>query len=164
MQQQGAKTLILGMGNEILTDDGIGIKITKELQKVLNIPNLFFDTLSLGGMEIIEYIRDFDNVIIIDAIKTLNGVPGSVYIFAPSDFKETTHISNVHDVSFITALKLARELDIKVPDSIQIIAIEIVEDMTFSDNFTKPVQEKYPEILREVEELVISFLRKYAIL
>ena len=152
--------LILGMGNDILTDDGIGIKITKELQKTFTSPNIVFNTLSLGGMEIIEYLRDFQKVIIIDAIKTLNGIPGAVYQLKPADFKETTHLSNVHDISFLTALKLAKKLDIEITDNILIIAVEIVEDMVFGDDFTPQIQEKYSDILIEVNEIVKNIIKE----
>ncbi len=148
------KILILGMGNDILTDDGIGIKITKVLEKKFPFPNIIYDTLSLGGLEIIEYIKDFKMVILIDAIKTLNGIPGAVYQFKPEDFKETSHLSNIHDISFLTSLKLAKKLDIPTPEKVHIIAIEIVEDMVFSNDFTPQVQARYPEILEEVSEMV----------
>ncbi len=160
MQSAESKILILGMGNDILTDDGIGIKITKVLENKFPLPNIVYNTLSIGGMEIIEYIKNFDTVIIIDAIKTLNGIPGTVYRFVPSDFKETTHLSNIHDLSFLTALKLAKELDIKTPENIYIIAIEIVEDMVFSSDFTPQLQEKYSEILEEVSIIVKELVDK----
>ena len=153
MESKNNKILVLGMGNDILTDDGIGIKITKVLEQNFRSPNIIYDTLSLGGLEIIEYIKDFKTVIIIDAIKTLNGIPGDVYTFVPEDFKETLHLSNIHDISFLTSLKLAKKLDIKTPENILIIAIEIVEDMVFSDEFTPQIQEKYPKILEEVTEI-----------
>jgi len=148
------KILILGMGNDILTDDGIGIKITKVLEKKFPFPNIIYDTLSLGGLEIIEYIKDFKMVVLIDAIKTLDGIPGTVYQFKPEDFKETSHLSNIHDISFLTSLKLAKELNIPTPEKVHIIAIEIVEDMVFSNDFTPQVQARYPEILEEVSEMV----------
>jgi hydrogenase maturation protease len=154
MQMNENKILILGMGNDILTDDGIGIKITKVLEKKFPFPNIIYDTLSLGGLEIIEYIRDFKMVILIDAIKTLDGIPGTVYQFKPEDFKETSHLSNIHDISFLTSLKLAKELNIPTPEKVHIIAIEIVEDMVFSNDFTPQVQARYPEILEEVSEMV----------
>ena len=159
MQTNENKILILGMGNDILTDDGIGIKITKVLEKKFPFPNIIFDTLSLGGMEIIEYIRDFRMVIIIDAIKTQDGIPGTVYQFIPEDFKETTHLSNIHDISFLTSLKLAKELDIPTPEKVHIIAVEIVEDMVFSNDFTPQVQARYPGILEEVTEIVEELIR-----
>ena len=154
MQENENKILILGMGNDILTDDGIGIKITKVLEKKFPFPNIIYDTLSLGGLEIIEYIRDFKMVILIDAIKTLNGIPGTVYQFIPEDFKETSHLSNIHDISFLTSLKLAKKLGIPTPEKVHIIAIEIVEDMVFSNDFTPQVQARYPEIIEEVSEMV----------
>ena len=159
MENKDHKILILGMGNDILTDDGIGIKITKVLEKEFPNSGFVYDTLSLGGLEIIEYIKDFKSVIIIDAIKTMNGVPGTVYHFVPEDFKETLHLSNIHDISFLTSLRLAKDLEIKTPDDIHIIAIEILEDMVFSDNFTPQIQEKYPEILREVKELFTELIK-----
>ncbi len=160
MQADKSNILILGMGNDILTDDGIGIKITKVLEKKFPYPNIVYDTLSLGGLEIIEYIKDFKTVIIIDAIKTLNGIPGTVYQFVPEDFKETLHLSNIHDISFLTSLKLAKKLDIKTPENVHIIAIEILEDMVFSDDFTPQIQEKYPEILEEVTGIVKEIIEE----
>jgi hydrogenase maturation protease len=158
MQTDKSNILILGMGNDILMDDGVGIKITKVLEKKFPYPNIVYDTLSLGGLEIIEYIKDFKTVIIIDAMKTLNGIPGTVYQFAPEDFKETTHLSNVHDVSFLTALKLAKKLDIEITKDIRIIAVEIIEDMVFSDDFTPQIQEKYTQILEEITSIVNKFI------
>jgi hydrogenase maturation protease len=160
MQEKNNKILILGMGNDILTDDGIGIKITKVLEKEFSYPNIIYDTLSLGGLEIIEYIKDFTTVIIIDAIKTMNGIPGTVYQFVPEDFKETLHLSNIHDISFLTSLQLAKDLEIETPKNVHIIAIEILEDMVFSDDFTPQIQEKYPEILIEVTEIFKDIISK----
>jgi len=159
MENTEKNILILGMGNDILTDDGIGIKITKVLEKEFPNKGFIYDTLSLGGLEIIEYIKDFNSVIIIDAIKTMNGIPGTVYHFVPEDFKETLHLSNIHDISFLTSLRLAKDLEIKTPDDIHIIAIEILEDMVFSDNFTPQIQEKYPEILKEVKEIFEELIK-----
>lgn len=51
-------------------------------------------------------------------------------------------------------MKLAKKLDIPTPEKVHIIAIEIVEDMVFSNDFTPQVQARYPEILEEVSEMV----------
>jgi hydrogenase maturation protease len=152
-------TLILGLGNDILMDDGIGPKLAWFLEKEISVPGIKYETAAIGGMELIEMIRDYENLIIIDAIKTLNGIPGTVYYLTPANFKETLHISHVHDISFLTALELARRLDIKIPASIHIIAVEIIEDLTFGDEFTEPVQKRYPEIKKEVKEMVIELLK-----
>jgi len=160
MKHQTGKVLILGMGNEILTDDGIGIKLTWEIQKQIIHPDVEFDSLSIGGLEIIEFLSPYDTVIILDAIKTLNGIPGSVYRFIPDDFKSTLHIDNLHDISFLNALKVGEKLGIKTPSNIQIIAIEIVEDLVFGDEFSPQVQERWEDINVEVKEIILSILSK----
>jgi len=150
--------LILGIGNDILTDDAIGPKIVKRLQEDLSYDNISFLTAAAGGLEILEMIKNYQQVIIIDAIKTRDGIPGTVYYLTPENFKETLHISSFHDVSFLTALKLAAKLEIPVPGRIDIIAIEIVEDLTFSNDFSKPISDKYDKIYHEIRETVVGLI------
>jgi hydrogenase maturation protease len=150
--------LILGIGNEILTDDGIGPKLVIKLQKALNHQHISFLTAATGGLEILEMIKDYAKVIIIDAIKTKNGIPGSIYYLTPANFTETLHISSFHDVSFLTALSLAEKLNMPVPTQINIIAIEIVEDLTFSDEFSPAIKEKYDNIYQEVLKSIRELL------
>jgi hydrogenase maturation protease len=150
--------LILGIGNDILTDDAIGPKIVKRLQEDLSYDNISFLTAAAGGLEILEMIKNYQQVIIIDAIKTRDGIPGTVYYLTPENFKETLHISSFHDVSFLTALKLAAKLEIPVPGRIDIIAVEIVEDLTFSNDFSKPISDKYDKIYHEIRETVMGLI------
>ena len=154
MKGQKRNTLILGLGNDILTDDGIGPKLVRRLQKDIAQPNLAFQTAAVGGLEILEIIKDYGKVIIIDAIKTANGIPGTIYHLTPSTFRETLHLSNFHDVSFLSVLDLAEQMEISIPNQIEIIAIEIVEDLVFSHEFSPPIKRKYGQIYHKVLETV----------
>ncbi len=147
------KILIHGIGNEILTDDGIGPKLVKRLKGNLTRNGIDFETAFLGGLEVLEYIQGYQTVIFIDAIRTKNGVPGAVYQLSPENFNNTIHLSSVHDVSFLTAVDLGKKLGLDMPRFIHIIAVEIVEDRIFDDNFTPQIQEKYEEIYNEVKAL-----------
>ncbi len=113
-----------------------------------------FKTAALGGLELMEMIQGYDQVVIIDAIKTPHGVPGTVYELKPEDFKNALHINNLHDTSFLQALELGKRLGLNLPKQIDIIAVEIVEDLLFSNDFSPKVQQKWPEIVTEVEGLV----------
>ncbi|MGD2036177.1 MAG: hydrogenase maturation protease [Bacteroidales bacterium] len=150
--------LILGLGNEILADDGIGIKLINELKKKCFPSDIDFSTAACGGLEIVEMMDGYREVIIIDAIKTKGGIPGRVYHMIPSQLKQSSHASNFHDVSFQTAMKFGREAGIGIPDKVDIIAIEIVEDMLFSNRFSEVIEKKYTEILDEVTGLIINIL------
>ncbi|MGD0340235.1 MAG: hydrogenase maturation protease [Bacteroidales bacterium] len=150
------RTLILGIGNEILSDDGIGPRLVKNLAQMFNEPYLHFKTASCGGLEIMESIRSFDRAILVDAIRTRDGKPGNVYYFNPSDFRETSNLSNLHDINFLTALKLGDILRLDLPTDLNIIAVEIIEDLEFSEELTPVMNKMYPEILAKVYDLIIQ--------
>lgn len=147
------KILIHGIGNEIVTDDGIGPKLVKRLKGNLSRTDIDFETAFIGGLEVLEFIQGYQTVIFIDAIRTRGGVPGTVYKLTPENFNSTIHLSSVHDVSFVTAVDLGKKLGLEMPEFIHIIAVEIVEDRVFDDNFSPQIQEKYEDIYREVKEI-----------
>jgi hydrogenase maturation protease len=158
MEKNLEKILVLGIGNEILKDDGIGPRLIKDLKKEHYSLPICFQNSSLGGLEILEMVRDYNTVIIIDAIKTVNGTPGDVYYFNPEDFHETMHLSNLHDVNFITAIELAKKIKLSIPETIHIIAVEIMEDMEFGHQLSPELEKRYPEIFEEVHDQLVSLL------
>jgi Ni,Fe-hydrogenase maturation factor len=85
-------------------------------------------------------------------------MPGDVYYFNPADFHETMHLSNLHDVNFITAIELAKKIKLSIPETIHIIAVEIVEDLEFGRSLSPELEEKYPEIMERVHEYLYSKL------
>jgi hydrogenase maturation protease len=155
---QDEKILILGIGNDILKDDGIGPRLVKDLKKESFPEGVSFETSAMGGLEILELIRDYHTVLILDAIKTRDGVPGEVYYFNPEDFHETMHLSNLHDVNFITALELAKKIKLSIPETIHIIAVEIVEDLEFGRSLSPELEAEYPKILEKVHQHLYSKL------
>ena len=150
MRNKKIETLVLGIGNDILTDDGVGPKLCDFLKEKYKNKPIQFEKLSVGGLEILEFIQGYETVIFIDAIKTVDGQIGEVYLYTPNSFKESLHLSNLHDTNFITALELGKSLDFKIPENIYIIAIEIKEDMIFSEYFTEELAVKYDEIKQKV--------------
>jgi hydrogenase maturation protease len=149
-------TLVLGLGNDILMDDGIGPRLVNDLSRECSLAEIQYKSASVGGLELVELIQDYQQLVLIDAIKTENGVPGAVYFFNPDNFNETQNLSNIHDISFLQALKLAGILNIKVPQSIHIIAIEIKEDRIFGSEFTPELQSRYHDIKNQVKHFINS--------
>jgi Ni,Fe-hydrogenase maturation factor len=72
-----------------------------------------------------------------------------------NDYKETLHLSSFHDTSFETALKLAKDIDEPIPESIYIIGIEIQEDTVFGDSLTEELQASYQNILKSVHDFIL---------
>jgi hydrogenase maturation protease len=151
--------LILGIGNKILSDDGIGIRLIEDLQDYFKDSCLHFKTACAGGLEIVELMQDYEHVIILDAIKTKGGKPGKIYYFTLQDFKDSLHTSNFHDISFLIALEFGKTSGMKVPGDIKILAIEIVEDMYFSENFSNEIQIRYNFIKSKVRDFIQKQLK-----
>lgn len=148
------KILILGLGNDILTDDGIGPRLVKDIRLLFPDLPARFDTACCGGLEIIEMIRDHETVIFIDAIRTPTGTPGTVYHLSPSHFRETSHLSNIHDLNFTEALRTYEMLGIRPAAEMHIIAVEITEDRIFCERLSATIEKRYPEILKTVSGMI----------
>jgi hydrogenase maturation protease len=146
--------LILGIGNRILSDDGIGIRLIEDLQDEFKHPLVHFKTACAGGLEIVEMMQNYNDVLIFDAIKTHGGEPGKIYHFTVEDFKETLHISSFHDISFLIALQFMKRSGLSVPENIRILAVEILEDSYFSEEFSGEIQEQYETIRNKVRAFV----------
>ena len=117
------KTIVLGVGNQILGDDGVGIHIVNELKKQIHNPNITIDEAVTGGMNLLDLLLGYDKAIIVDAVKTENGVNGEVKRIPLGNFS-TMHSCNPHDVSLIEAIEMAKKMgETRIPPEIVIIGV-----------------------------------------
>ena len=77
------KTLVLGMGNPILCDDGVGLRLTAAIRGGLAAcsDHVTVSDCTVGGLNLLDVIAGFDRLIVLDSIKTAGGKPGSWYYF-----------------------------------------------------------------------------------
>ena len=156
------KTLLLGMGNPILSDDAVGVRLASDLKRWLPaMPSVdVVEDCSVGGLNLIEVLEGYDQLIVLDAVKTAGGVPGDWYRYSLDTLQDTLHLTNIHDVNFATALELGRCLGIRLPDrsNVHIFAVEVEDVVTFSEQMTPALERVYPElaaaVLPEVQALV----------
>ena len=151
------KTIVLGMGNPILTDDSVGIRVVRELEDKLNPAEYTIVEASLGGLRLMETIAGYDRAIIVDAIQTKDGVPGTIYKLTEADFNRTRYATNPHDVNFATAIEFGAKAGLKMPADYTIFAIEVEEILTFCEKCTPAVEAAIPIATNMVlEELGIK--------
>ena len=148
------KTLVLGLGNPILSDDGVGIRIAQELKSSLDQEDITVMEASIAGLDFLDSLAPYDRVIIIDAIQTGDGKAGQIYRLELEALDATKHASSPHDVNLATALELGRRLGIPLPEEIVIFAIEVEDVTTFSEKCTPEVEQAVPEavdvVMREL--------------
>lgn len=134
------KTLVLGFGNPMLTDDGVGIKVVRALEPRVDDPQVALHESSLGGLNLLDILVGYDRAIIVDAIQTRDGTTGHVYHLKADDFEPCLHVSCAHHVDFVTALELGRKTGLRLPRDITIVAVEVQDVTTFGEECTPVVQ------------------------
>jgi hydrogenase maturation protease len=146
------KTLVLGIGNPILSDDGVGIKVAHEVANQLNNPQVTVAETSAAGLNLLDSIVGYDKVIIIDAIQTKEGNTGQIYRMGTEDFSLTKHFSSPHQINLVTALELGKMLNLAIPQKITIFAVEAKDITSFSEKCTPEVEQAIPEVVKMVLE------------
>jgi hydrogenase maturation protease len=149
------KTLVLGIGNPILSDDGVGVKVAQEVGKNLNDPQITVSETSAAGLSLLDSIVGYDRVVIIDAIQTKEGQAGQIYLMKPEDFSVAKHVSSPHQINLVTALELGKMLNLAMPRKMIIFAVEARDIDTFGEKCTPEVEKAIPEVVKMVlDELI----------
>jgi hydrogenase maturation protease len=144
------KTQILGIGNSILSDDGVGVRVVERLKAEKVPPGVVLTVGGTGGSALIDIIEEGDRLIIIDAIVT-GAPPGTIHELSVQDILSTApiHLTSSHDIDFLTILGLGKEvLGKKIPSEIMIIAVEAADITTFSEECTAPVKAAVDKVVR----------------
>jgi len=156
------RTLLLGMGNPILSDDAVGVRLARDFKRELEgFRELdVFEDCSVGGLNLLDIFTGYPRAVVLDSIRTTEGIPGDWYYFTAEALRETVHLSNLHDANFATAMEMGRALGLSLPlsNDIHIFAVEAKENRTFSEQMSPELETAYcryaPGILGEIRKLL----------
>lgn len=149
------KTLVLGLGNTILSDDGVGIYVAREVGKHIQDSDVVVKEACVGGLELLELMKGFDSVILIDAMAVGNYDIGTLVKLRFEDLAGGSAMAR-HQVSFHEALQLGRELNMDLPENILIYGIKVKDSTTFGESCTPEVRRCIPRIVDQIirDELI----------
>lgn len=162
------KTLIIGLGNPILTDDGVGVKVAYELERILTSHQqpttshrMDVTEASAGGLRLMELMIGYDRAIIVDAFTNGSNTPGKMHRMTLDDLRAvspTQHSASAHDTTLVTALDAGKALGMHLPDEVVIYAIEVENVIDFSDEPTTAVAAAIPGAVTAVlHELGVEY-------
>lgn len=155
------KILVVGLGNPILGDDGVGWQIASLLQQTHSIPsNVTIEYLAIGGFSLMEALVGYDRAILVDAIVTRQAPIGSV---KHCKLEELTnpylgHMGSAHDTTLQNALEIGRSLGAHLPTEISVVAIEAQKVFEFSSDLSPAVAAAIPEAMEIIHVLLIQFV------
>ncbi len=144
------KTLILGLGNPVRHDDGVGNRIAQILKDKIENPEVTVSETTTFGFALLDYLAGYERVIIIDAVQTEGGKVGQIYRLSLQDIATPNTSFETHTVSLATILELGTRLEMSMPKEVVIFAIEVADVTSFEETLTSEVEEAVPEVARLV--------------
>lgn len=156
------RTLIIGLGNPILGDDGVGWRVVQEVEsrfaenKTHEFPPMEFKYLSLGGLSLMEHMVGYRDVMVIDSIVTGKKPMGTIYSLPLSGLPNFSsgHTTAAHDTSLQTALEVGRTIDLELPEDVWVVAVEAQNVYDFSEELSSPVK----AAVNPVASLIVGML------
>jgi hydrogenase maturation protease len=149
---KASRTLVLGIGNILLKDDGIGVHVARALQD-MEVENVDDVQVIDGGTcpDVILSLEKVDRLIIVDAAEG-ECEPGTVYRFRPEDLPRESNLEahSLHEVSFTESLQMLDNLGLK-PDNIIIFGVQ-PREIDWGLEPSNELTERIPEIVRLVLE------------
>ena len=148
------ETIVIGLGNPLMADEGIGIKLVKLLISAFgeNARADFVDA-GTGGMTVLTYIANRKKAVIIDCA-LMNTKPGTIKRFTPDQVKtvkELAHLS-LHEIDILKVIELSKQLG-ECPEQIVFFGIEpeIIEQKNeLSEVLTKKLDDYIEMISKEL--------------
>jgi hydrogenase maturation protease len=159
------KTLVIGLGNPILGDDGVGWRVVElvkaELECVEDI-QVEFEFLSLGGLSLMERMEGYRDVIVVDSIMTGSKPNGTIFNLPLSRLPnlQAGHTTAIHDASLAAALDVGREMGLELPEDVWVVAVEAEYVYDFTEKLSPEVERAVPRVVELVKEILLKDLRE----
>ena len=145
---------VIGLGNTLLTDDGIGVYAAREVRRRLGNQHDDVDVVEseVAGLALLELMAGFERVILVDAVSFDGLEPGTVTRIDPQDLRTSLRLRSVHEVDLPTALELGRRLGIPMPRQVMILAVQAQDCLTLGERLTEPASSGCAQVVEIVME------------
>ena len=155
------KTLVLGLGNDLYGDDGVGCQVVQQLMEEreagkarwASLEEVGMEACGLSGLKLLDVIEGYDRVIIIDTIKKDDPVTGRISVLKGSELRHIPGPS-VHYISIPQAIDIGRKAGLEVPTEIDIIAVEAKNLYHMGEGLTDEMIQAIPEIIQTLQKLL----------
>ncbi len=147
-------TLVVGLGNPLRGDDGVGWRVADALREALahrasdanDIGSVEVEQLAVGGLTLMEHLVGYRRAILVDALAGGAALPGTVTCqpLAELETRAAAHLDSAHDAPLPAALEAGRALGALLPSEIWAVGIEAVLHDRFDDRLTPEVESAVP--------------------
>ena len=148
------RTLVLGLGNPIMGDDGIGLRVVQEVRRRIGDgPGVEVVECFSAGVDLLDVVMGYDALIVVDSIR--NSYPsGTVFCASLDDLPSQPATIDLHGMGILGILELGAHLGMEMPRKVSIVGISVDGDPYATDSLSPKVEQAIPEsVERVLEEL-----------
>jgi hydrogenase maturation protease len=136
--------LILGLGNAILCDDGVGIKVARHIAENHPTADVVVKEAEVAGFALLDLLEGFDRAVVVDAVRLPDAEPGEIVVLDLGVLTPSLHLVSGHQIDLPTALEMGRQLGRSMPASVHIVGVQVEDDRTFDERCTPAVEAAVP--------------------
>lgn len=145
------KILILGIGNYLMGDEGIGVHVIKSISGKLFPENVSVLDGGTGGFHLLSYFQEYPKIIMIDA--TMDGSPaGTLKVITPKFASDFPSALSAHDIGLKDMIESMHLLG-NMP-KIYLITVSIAEIKSMTMELSNEVKSSIPEVIKKIDELI----------
>jgi hydrogenase maturation protease len=146
------RILVLGLGNDILTDDAIGLNVVRQLRESLSGDDRIDvrETMEMG-LALLDFIVGYRAVVIVDSIQTGKSLAGTIHEVDVAGMKQLTG-RTPHFLGIGETLALGRQLGLAMPQEVRILAVEVEDPFTLGTEMTPALQRALPNVLMRTRQ------------
>jgi len=150
------RILALGLGNDILGDDAVGLLAVRRLRVLLPVSVEVVEATG-AGLDLLDLLEGYDKALILDAIMTGKHPAGTILEFSADDFRKE-NVRSPHYAGLPTVLQLAESLSIMFPQHIHIVAIEVENPYEVREGLSARAESAIPAMVARAEGIVQTWL------
>lgn len=154
MNQSPARTAVIGIGNPMMSDDGIGPRVVSEFEDPVRGVDLI--DMGTGGMQLVHVLAVYDSVVIVDSAE-MGLSHGEFRLFSPDEVVslKKTRAYSLHDWDLLRSIEISRELG-EAPQSIRILAVQPAS-VDMGHGLSPEVERGIPRYVEELKRAVGDF-------
>jgi hydrogenase maturation protease len=150
------RILVLGLGNDILGDDAVGLLVARRLRAFLPAGVEVVES-GGGGLDLLDRLEGFDRALLIDSILTGKRPPGTLVEFSAVELRHNAAPSP-HYAGLPTVIELAESLGLEFPSDFRVLAVEIANPYEVVERLSPQVAAAVPAMAERARVIVQEWL------
>ena len=149
------RRLVLGLGNDLLGDDGIGLRVVESLRCRPSLAHFDFDTAEGAGLGLLDILAGYQRALIVDCVPADGGPPGQVLRLPPDELAARALTLSSHYAGLPQVLALGRRLGLAMPE-VEVLAISVKDPYRIGPGLSPALHRALPSVVAQVERALLE--------